>query len=336
MSEIFVLAEHRLGQIRDITYEMLTKAREVAEKANAELVGVMLGKDIKEKAKILSEYAKKVLVVEDVKLENFNSDTYQRVLAQLIKKRKPILTMIGHTSYGIELAPRLAVSLNIPLATDCTDLALESGTLSVTRQMYGGKVEMKGSLQRAESYMVTMRPGAFSAQKPPTPLNGPIIEEPSPLLEEITTKRFIQYIFPLPGGVDITTAKKIVGIGRGIKDSANMPMMEELAESLEAVLACSRPIVDKGWLPSDRQVGLSGKTVKPKLYLAIGISGAFQHVLGMKNSDLIIAINKDPNAPIFSFSDYAVVDDLFNIVPALKNKIHSQTKEPTFNQSTLQ
>jgi electron transfer flavoprotein alpha subunit len=322
MSEIFVLAEHRLGQIRDITYEMLTKAREVAEKANAELIGIVLGKDIKEKAKILSEYAKKVLVVEDVKLENFNSDTYQRVLAQLIKKHKPILTMIGHTSYGIELAPRLAVSLNIPLATDCIDLTLESGTLSVTRQMYGGKVNVKATLQRAEGYMVTVRPGAFAAKKPPKPLNGPMIEEPSPLTEEITPKHFIQYVFPSLGGVDITAAERIVGVGRGIKDAANMPMIEELAKALGAVLACSRPIVDKGWLPSDRQVGSSGKTVKPKLYLAIGVSGAFQHILGMKNSDLIIAVNKDPNAPIFSFSDYAVVDDLFKVVPALKNKIH--------------
>ncbi|MGB9778716.1 MAG: electron transfer flavoprotein subunit alpha/FixB family protein [Candidatus Bathyarchaeales archaeon] len=322
MTEIFVLAEHRQGQIRDITYEMLTKAKETAEKANMGLTAVILGKEVKEKAKALSEYARKVLVVEDAKLENFNSDAYQKALTSLIKEYKPTLTLIGHTSYGIELAPRLAAALNLPLATDCIDLAWEGDTLTVTRQMYGGKVNVKATMRKAESYMVTVRQAAFTAQKPATPINGEIIEKPSPLAEEVTTKRFIQYILPPPGGVDITAAEKLVGIGRGIKDQSNIPLVEDFAKTIGAVLACSRPIVDKGWLPSDRQVGSSGKTVKPKLYIAVGISGAFQHVLGMKNSDLVIAINKDPNAPIFSFADYGVVEDLFKIVPSLKNKIY--------------
>jgi electron transfer flavoprotein alpha subunit len=187
--------------------------------------------------------------------------------------------------------------------------------------MYGGKVNAKATLRKSESYMVTVRQAAFQAQKPPVPLNGQIIEVPSPITEEITTKRFLEYVLPPPGGVDITAAEVLVGIGRGIKDQSNIPTIEELAKALGGVLACSRPIVDKGWLPSDRQVGTSGKTVKPKLYIALGISGAFQHVLGMKNSDLIIAVNKDPKAPIFSFSDYGVVEDLFKVVPVLKNKI---------------
>jgi len=322
MPEIFVLTEHRQGQIRDITYEMLTKARELAEKANVELTAVILGKDIKEKAKPITEYAKNVLTVEDSKLENFNSDAYQKVLSNLIKEHKPLLTLIGHTSYGIDLAPRLAAALGLPLATDLIDLTFEGDTLTITRQMYGGKVNAKATLRKAESYMATIRQAAFTTQKPPTPLSGQIIEKPSPLTEEITTKRFIEYVLPPPGGIDITAAEKLVGVGRGIKDQANIPIMEELAKTLGAVLACSRPIIDKGWLPSDRQVGSSGKTVKPKLYIALGISGAFQHVLGMKSSDLIIAINKDPKAPIFSFANYGVVDDLFKIVPSLKSKIN--------------
>jgi len=321
MTGIFVLAEHRQGQLRDITFEMLTKARELAEKTNAEPVAVILGKDVREHAKNLAEHAKKILLVEDARLENFNSEAYQRVLSHLIKEHKPVLSIIGHTSYGVELAPRLAASLNIPLATDCIDLAFEGDTFTVTRQMYGGKVNAKATLRKSESYMVTVRQAAFQAQKPPAPLNGQIIEVPSPLTEEITTKRFLEYVLPPPGGVDITAAEVLVGIGRGIKDQSNIPMVEELAKALGGVLACSRPIVDKGWLPSDRQVGTSGKTVKPKLYIALGISGAFQHVLGMKNSDLIIAVNKDPKAPIFSFSDYGVVEDLFKVVPVLKNKI---------------
>ena len=329
MNEIFVLAEHRQGPLRDITFEMLTKARELAEKTNASLTAVLLGKNVREHAKSLSEYAKKVLLVEDEKLENFNSDAYQKVLTYLIKERKPTLTIIGHTSYGSELAPRLAAALNIPLATDCIDLAFENGGLVVIRQMYGGKVNVKATLRKSESYMVTVRQAAFQAQKPQPPANGEIEEIPSRLTEEITTKRFLQYILPPPGGVDITAAEVLVGIGRGIKDQSNIPMVEELAKSLGGVLACSRPIVDKGWLPNDRQVGTSGKTVKPKLYIALGISGAFQHVLGMKNSDLIIAVNKDPKAPIFSFSDYGIVEDLFKIVPSLKNKIEELKSQRT-------
>jgi len=320
MKEIFVLTEHRQGQIRDITFEMLTKGKKLAEKTNSDLTAVLLGKEVKEQAKTLSEYAKKVLLVEDAKLENFNSEAYHEVLSNLINEHKPLLTMIGHTSFGVDLAPSLAAALKLPLATDCIDLEFEDKTLFITRQMYGGKVNVKATVHKAEGYIVTVRQAAFSAQKPA--INGEIIERPSPLTAEIAKKRFVEYVLPPPGGVDITAADVLVGVGRGIKDESNMPIVEELAKSLGGVLACSRPIVDKGWLSNDRQVGSSGKTVKPKAYIALGISGAFQHVLGMKNSDLIIAVNKDPNAPIFSFSDYGVVEDLFKIVPPLKSKIY--------------
>ena len=322
MAKIFVLAEHRQGQIRDITYEMLTKARELSEKTGSELTALLLGKNVKEQAKMLAEYAKTVVLVDDAKLENFNSEAYKKILSTLIIQHKPALVIMGHTSYGVDLAPRLATTLNLPLATDCIDLALENGALTATRQMFGGKVNVKATARRAETYITTVRQATFAPQKPSPPANGQIVETASPLTEEIAEKRFIQYVSPPPGGVDITAAEKLVGIGRGIKDAANVPAADELAKTMGGVLACSRPIVDKGWLPTDRQVGTSGKTVKPKLYLALGISGAFQHVLGMKSSDLIIAVNKDPKAPIFSFADYAVVEDLFKIVPSLKNKIN--------------
>jgi len=322
MAKIFVLVEHRQGQIRDITYEMLTKARELAEKTSAELIAVLLGKNTKELAKPLTEYAKTVIAVEDSKLENFNSEAYKKTLSKLITEHKPSLVMMGHTSYGVDLAPRLATALNLPLATDIINLAFEGETFTVTRQMYGGKVNVKASARKSETYLVTVRQAAFTAQKPPQPANGQIAETPSPLTEEIAEKRFLQYVLPPLGGVDITAAEKLIGVGRGIKDAANVPIVEDLAKTVGAVLSCSRPIVDKGWLPSDRQVGTSGKTVKPKLYLALGISGAFQHVLGMKSSDLIIAVNKDAKAPIFNFADYGVVEDLFKIVPPLKNKLN--------------
>lgn len=319
MREIFVLAEHRQGQIRDITFEMLTKGAELTEKTNTCLTAILLGKDAKKHAETLSTYAENVLLIEDERLENFNSEIYQKILSQLINKKKPLLTFIGHTSYGVDLAPNLATKLNLPLATDCIDLTFNGETLGVTRQMYGGKVNVKATIRKSESYIITVRQATFTAQKPT--MNGEIIEIASPLSEEIPKTRFIKYLLPSSGDIDITAADIIVSIGRGIKDVSNKPIIEELAKTLGGVLACSRPIVDKGWLSSDRQVGTSGKTVKPKLYLALGISGAFQHILGMKNSDIIIAINKDPNAPIFNFANYGVVEDLFKIVPFIKEKI---------------
>jgi electron transfer flavoprotein alpha subunit len=321
MPELFVVTEHRQGEIRDVTFEMLTKGKELAEKTNTDLTAILLGHDVGDHAKKLADHAEKVLLIDDERLENFNSEAYQRVLSHLISKRRPSLILIGHTAFGVDLAPNLATELNLPLATDCVDLDFEEEKLAVIRQVYGGKVNVKVCLRRSECYIVTVRPATFEAQEI-KPLGGEIIKIESPLSEDIESKRFIEYVQPPAGEVDITAADILVGIGRGIKDADNIPLVKELADTLGGVLACSRPIVDKEWLPTDRQVGTSGKTVKPKLYIAIGISGAFQHITGMKNSDLIIAINKDPKAPIFRVADYAVVDDLFKVVPVLKNKIH--------------
>ena len=315
-----MLAEHRQGELRDVTFEMLTKGMELSQKINADLTAVLLGHNVEEFTKKLAAHAKRVLIIDDARLENFNAEAYQRVLFHLISERKPSLTLIGHTAFGVDLAPSLATELNSPLATDCIDLDFEGKKLVVVRQVYGGKVNVKASLRKSESYIVTLRPATFEAQKP-KPQGGDIVKIASPLSEDITCKRFIEYFQPPAGEVDISTADIIVAIGRGIKDAENVPVVEKLAEALGGVLACSRPIVDKGWLPNDRQVGTSGKIVKPKLYIAIGISGQFQHTSGMKNSDLIVAINKDSKAPIFRAADYGVVEDLFKVVPSLTRKI---------------
>lgn len=323
MKEFFVLVEHRQGQIREITYEMLTKGRELAEDQNANLTAILMGENIKYQAKNISEHADRVFLIDDVKLKNFNSITYHKVLSKLILEHEPLLTLIGQTACGADLAPSLATALNLPLATDCINVWFERGDLRITRQMYGGKVNATAKLKKSKSYIITIRQAAFTTKNitEKTDLKGEIVEVPSLLKEETVDKRFIEYVYPVSTGIDISASDIIVGVGRGIKDSKNMPIAEDLAVTLGGVLACSRPIVDKGWLPSDRQVGTSGKTVKPKLYIAVGISGAFQHVLGMKNSELVIAINKDPNAPIFNYADYGVINDLFKILPAIKNKV---------------
>jgi len=325
MTEIFVLAEHRKGDLRDITFEMLSKARELAKKRAANVIAILLGHNVEEFASKLVDYAHKVLVINDPKLEIFDSEAYQKVLAYLILERNPLLTLIGHTSFGIELAPSLATELNMPLATDCINIDFEEEKLLVVRQVYGGKVNVKASLRKSKNYILTLRSATFEVNEVEA-LKGEIIEKPSPLKEKTQNKRFVKYYEPPMGEVDITSETILIAVGRGIKDAENMPIVEKLAKALGGPLACSRPIVDKGWLTSDRQVGTSGKTVKPKLYLAVGISGAFQHVSGMKNSDLIIAINKDSKAPILRVADYGVIEDLEKIVPILTNKIEEEKK----------
>ncbi|RLI05846.1 electron transfer flavoprotein subunit alpha/FixB family protein [Candidatus Bathyarchaeota archaeon] len=321
MKEIFVLAEHRRGELRDITFELLSLGRKLAEKLDGNLVSAVLGFGVKDFTDKVARYAEQVLVVEDEKLKEFNSEAYQKVLTNILEERKPFLILLGHTSYGMELAPSLSTALNIPLTTDCIGLDFKDGKLQVIRQMYGGKVNAEVSFSEAESYMVTVRSGAFPVEEPKI-TSGKIIVVPSHLTEEdLAPKRFVEYIEEAKGEVDITSADIIVSVGRGIKDAKNIPLVEGLAKALGGVLASTRPIVDKGWLPKDRQVGLSGKTVKPKLYIAVGVSGSFQHLAGIKGSGILIAINKDPKAPIFRVADYGIVDDLFKVVPVLKEKI---------------
>ena len=318
MQEIFVLAEHRMGELRDVTMEMLTKGRKLAGALDAQLVVGLLGHDLADFSETLKKWAHQVVVVEDPKLENFNASAYQRVLSAILKERQPGLTMIGHTSFGVDLAPPLATELEFPLTTDCVDIQLRDDAAVAIRQVYGGKLHAEVSFVGAPC-MVTLRQGAFPAEE--ADLQGQIVAVDSPLTEEITYRKFLKYVEAVVGDVDITQADILISVGRGIREQKNMPLVEELAKALGGVLSCSRPITDSGWLPPDRQVGQSGRTVKPKVYVAIGISGAFQHLAGMSGSETIVAINKDANAPIFSVAHYGIIGDLFQVVPALTAEI---------------
>ena len=320
MAEVFILVEHRQGKVRDITYEMLEAGEKIASQQGISATAVLLGHNVKNFAEELATKASKVLVVEDQRLEHFNSILYQKVLSTLIAKYQPDLTLVGHTAFGMDLAPSLSVEMGFPLVTDCIGLSFEGDRLKAIRSIYGGKVNANVSFRESKGYVATVRPGVFSA-KAPGEKKGGIIIEPSPLQGTIDAKKFIEYIEAPITGEDITQAEILVSVGQGIGGPENIPMIEEVAKSLGGVVSCSRPVVDRNWLPKDRQVGISGKTVKPKVYIAIGISGAFQHVTAMQGSETIIAINKDPRAPIFGVADYGIVDDFLNVIPILKEKV---------------
>lgn len=319
MKEILVLAEHRLGKLRDITFEMLSKGRELARRNGGALITILLGHDVEMLAEELANYADEILFVEDERFKNFNSDYYREVLSHVILERKPSIILIGHTSHGLELAPSLAVKLNIPIVTDVLDLYFENGKFMAIREYYSGKLRAKVALRKSPQYIVTIRPGVFKPEKNGN--KGRITKLPSPQLEEVSYKRVIELIRPPEGAIDIASADIIVAVGRGVGDVKNLYIIEELSKVLGGEIACTRPVIDKGWLPKERQVGISGKTVRPKLYIAVGISGQFCHVYGMKNSNLIIAINKDQSAPIFNVADYGIVGDLFKVIPHLTKKV---------------
>ncbi|MBA7595223.1 Acryloyl-CoA reductase electron transfer subunit beta [subsurface metagenome] len=316
--DIFVIAEHRRGEIRDITFELLTKGYELS-KDRGRLHTVILGFQNEKMIDELKPFSDGILNIDDEKLKDFNAEYYQMVLSNLLQEKKPFITLLGQTAFGIDLAPSLATALDMPYAADCIDIEIVKERVYTEKQIYGGKISSRVSLVENWGYMVSVRPGSVAPKE--GELKAEVTAITSPLKEEIDYRRFVQYIEAAKGEVDITQAEVVVGIGRGLKEDKNLPLMEEFAKSIGGVLGCSRPVVDAGWLSKDRQVGSSGKTVKPKLYIAVGISGAFQHVMGMKSADTIVAINKDPNAPIFTVADYGIVGDLFQIIPKLNEKV---------------
>ena len=321
MGEICVVVEHRQGEVREITYEMLSKANELCKKHSHSLTALLLGGKDEPFIGDIAERADRVIVLEDEKLKVFNGDIYKGILAGLIEKISPFLTLIGHTSWGMDLAPCLSVKTGLPFAADCVDILLDDDRPKVIRQIYSGKLFSKVSFKESKGYLVTMRPGSFPPDKTDE-REGEVVKRAVPDIPE-TGKQFVEFVDAGAGAVDIAQADLLISIGRGIGEEENVAVLKELAEKMGGVVSCSRPVVDKGWLPKYHQVGTSGKSVKPKVYLAFGISGAFQHVAGLSGAGTVIAVNKDKKAPIFRTADYGVVDDLFKIVEALKGGLSS-------------
>ncbi len=322
MGDVFVVIEHRQGEIRDVNWEMLNLASQVASDFGGEVVSVLLGSGVDDIADQLAGASSKVLYVDDPVLENFNADIYQKNLSALIDEHKPTIVMIGHTAQGVDVAPALAVEKDLPYLTDVIELRGEGGKPVAVRQYYQGKVNAEFSFADADTYILTIREAALEPIEPAQ--KGSVEKVEAPAKEEAEHRKFVEYVEAEIGDVDITQSEMLIGVGRGVREDKNMPMIEELAQVFEADLCGSRAAVDAGWLPHDRQVGTSGKSVKPKLYFAVGISGAFQHLAGIKGAKTVVAVNKDPNAPIFAEADYGIVDDLFKVVPKLVEELKEE------------
>jgi electron transfer flavoprotein alpha subunit len=322
---ISVLIEHRQGQIRDISYEMLTLAHKIASAQKTEITSIVLSDKCQPIAEAVKNYCHNIICAEDGLLKNFNTQIYLPMLSKIIRDTNPTLTMIGHTGFGTDLAPYLATNLSLPLLTDVFDVELSAEKLLIRRQMYGGKITAEVISKKLPA-MITVRTGSFekvfNSKLGIANLTARVTQKPFDIEQSILEKsKFLEYDEVPTTGIDITKSDVIVAVGRGIKEQKNLAPIEKFAADVGGTLACTRPVIDAGWLPKDRQVGSSGKTVKPKLYIALGISGAFQHISGMKSAETIIAVNKDPEAPIFSVAHYGVVGDLLKIIPILANRI---------------
>lgn len=319
MKEIMVFVEHRAGSVRDVSTQILSKADELCTLLSADLCAVVICSDSSFLPKDFLKRADTFLVMEDKSPGDFNSRTATDLLARLTKERSPLAVLMGHTPWGMDLGPALSVRAALPLATDCVDLFLDEGRIKAVRQLYGGKVFARIAFP-SQPCVITVRPGSFqaadSAQR-----RGDLVRIDSAGGVPGPQGVFLEYIDTAAGEVDISQAELLVSIGRGVGERERLEEIKELADMMGGVLSCSRPVVDKGWLPKFRQVGTSGKSVKPKVYLALGISGAFQHVAGIAGAGTVIAVNKDKKAPIFRVAQYGVADDLFTISEALKKAL---------------
>ena len=318
-TDIFVLIEHLEGQITDISFELLGKARTLAEQAGGKVCAILPMYQLPELPTQLGA-ADTVLLIDDELFEHFSPDQHVALIQRLIGERAPRLLMLGSTSTGLDLGAGLSARLGIPLISSCTELVLDGEQLVCTSQMYGGKMMIETGVT-APTAIVQVLAGAFRMEDGQRDSTPEIENIAAGLNPEDFRMAFESYIRPEGGDIDITQAPVLVSVGRGIQQGDNIQFAEELAAALGGAVSSSRPVVDQDWLPITRQVGKSGMTVKPRLYLALGISGAPEHVEGMKDAELIIGVNTDPTAPIFNIAHYGVVGDVMDIVPALTEKL---------------
>jgi len=321
---VWVVAEQRRGHLHKVSFELLGKGREIADALKCELAAVLLGYNVENLAQELIHYgADKVYLVDHPKLKDFNDEIYASVIADLAKTYKPEIMWTGATAIGRAFFPRVAIKLNTGLTADCTsfEIDLEQRNLYQIRPAFGGNLMAKIITPERRPQMSTARYKVFKALPKDETRKGEIVK-PQIMVDSYKARAtMLEFIEEIETTINIAEADIIVSGGRGIGCAENFQMIRELAEALGGAVGASRAAVDSGWIPYSHQVGQTGKTVSPKVYIACGISGAIQHLAGMQSSEVIIAINKDPEAPIFSVATFGIVGDVCEIVPALTKRI---------------
>ena len=342
---VYVFAQQVDNEISGIALELLGKGKELAAKLETEVTAVLIGYNVKNLADKLAEYgADKVILVDDPELETYRTEPYAHALASVIEKYKPEIVLVGATAIGRDLGPTVSARVKTGLPADCTVLEIgdfplvaipgqeqKHNQLLMTRPAFGGNTIATIACPDNRPQMATVRPGVMQKIAPIAGAKA-VIEEYNPGFtpnnKYVTIKEVVKAVSDT---VDIMDAKILVSGGRGVGSAENFKILEDLAEVLGGTVSCSRAVVDNGWKPKDLQVGQTGKTVRPQIYFAIGISGAIQHVAGMEESDLIVAINKDETAPIFDVADYGIVGDLNKVVPALTEQLKTAKAEKAAN-----
>ncbi|MGY5861760.1 MAG: electron transfer flavoprotein subunit alpha/FixB family protein [Candidatus Thorarchaeota archaeon] len=321
---VWVYCETDESRLKRVALELVTKARDLADTLGEDVVAVLIGSDIERHAEgLIWQGADRVLVVNDEVFANYTTDAYSKALANLIEERKPSMLLVGGTTNGRDLAPRVAAKLKLGLTADCTGLKLnDKKQLVQIRPAFSGKVMVELVSPETRPQMTTVRPNVFKPAEPDNSRSGDIEHVKIQISQDDIRTEILERVKEVVEGmISVDEAEVVVCSGRGIKEPENLKLPEELAKLLDAAVGGTRPIVDLGWLPPTQQVGQSGRTILPNLYFALGISGAIQHCAGMSDSEVIVAVNKDPDAPIFELSDFGIVGDLFEIVPEIITEI---------------
>jgi electron transfer flavoprotein alpha subunit len=327
---VWVFVEQKYGKIQSVSYELLGKASELAEKLNTRVSAILMGYNLEDQLnELIWQGAEKIYLVEAPELANFQDEPYTNILVELIKKYKPEVLLCGATAIGRSLVSRVAVRVNAGLTADCTGLDIdpEKKILLQTRPAFGGNIMATIICPNHRPQMSTVRHKVMQPISPDKHRKGKIIKESFNGSLYLSRTRLLDIVEEVETLVNIAEADIIVSGGRGVGGKENFKILEELAHILGGAVGASRSAVDAGWMPYSHQVGQTGRTVAPKIYIACGISGQIQHLVGMQSSKIIVAINKDPDAPIFKVATYGIVGDLFEIVPALTKKFKEVLKK---------
>ncbi len=327
---VFVFAQQVDNELTPIAFELIGKGKDLAKDLNTEVTAVLIGSDVKGLVDEVAEYgADKVIVVDDPELKDYRTEPYAHALSSVIKEYKPEIMLVGATAIGRDLGPRVSARVKTGLTADCTVLEIgdfkdQPNQLLMTRPAFGGNTIATIACPNTRPQMATVRPGVMQKLEPVKGAKAEVIEYNPGFTPDNKYVEILKVVKEAKSAENIMDAKILVSGGRGVGSEENFKMLQDLADVLGGMVSCSRAVVENGWKPVDVQVGQTGKTVRPNVYFAIGISGAIQHVAGMEESDIIIAINKDEDAPIFDVADYGIVGDLNKIVPALTEALKAE------------